>query len=384
MDTELNSNIVTAHAEILSLRDLARVARLNNAGWKSMLVVNPQVGVSEMIPANKQLARRFKLDEYLHFDCSGFSSEAQKLPALDSLKPRLTNLWYVKFASLHPGVKVEFLRSGTIVHYGEEDPQRLDQITLKNLNQLLNTAKAISQANDFKTLKFLNLDLQTGASGALVDRSDLEQRTVAYQRFLLQSAEITATATEVQTFNIPAHEESAAIAEHWVINESTRRQIQSLAISSFEAIDPGIKDFVRPTLEELSELLNNQSSGNQVALRFALLSRLSVIASLGGWVVHFNCRSGKDRTGFLDAEIKFLTYQIWRRSQNLPVSAPGQQVLTEEKEAWRHILLETGNVKIQELNTGLKGSKLDRGALKERVGADLWQSFIGSSRLART
>ena len=97
-----------------------------------------------------------------------------------------------------------------------------------------------------------------------------------------------------------------------------------------------------------------REAGNEpykLASRVALLSHL-----LGGGTV-FNCKSGKDRTGQLDAEVKFLAFQI--RTSNGKVPMPDRKRTNLEKIQFAtFIFFDESRRKMQEFNTGYGGSKL--------------------------
>ena len=88
---------------------------------------------------------------------------------------------------------------------------------------------------------------------------------------------------------------------------------------------------------------------------FKMVSRLALVGHLMGETPLFNCKSGKDRTGQLDAEVKFLAAAADESGGSVP--APD-----ESMEAWRPVrnefVFNTGNLEMQRLNTGLPGYKL--------------------------
>ncbi|MDE0365537.1 MAG: hypothetical protein OXP09_08180, partial [Gammaproteobacteria bacterium] len=88
---------------------------------------------------------------------------------------------------------------------------------------------------------------------------------------------------------------------------------------------------------------------------FKMVSRLALIGHAMGETPLFNCKSGKDRTGQLDAEVKFLAAAADESGGSVP--APD-----ESMEAWRPVrnefVFNTGNLEMQRLNTGLPGYKL--------------------------
>ena len=88
---------------------------------------------------------------------------------------------------------------------------------------------------------------------------------------------------------------------------------------------------------------------------FKMVSRLALIGHLMGETPLFNCKSGKDRTGQLDAEVKFLAAAADESGGRVP--APD-----ESMEAWRPVrnefVFNTGNLEMQRMNTGMPGYKL--------------------------
>ena len=88
---------------------------------------------------------------------------------------------------------------------------------------------------------------------------------------------------------------------------------------------------------------------------FKMVSRLALVGHLMGETPVFNCKSGKDRTGQLDAEVKFLATAADENGGRVPPP-------DESMETWRPVrndfVFNTGNLEMQRLNTGLPGYKL--------------------------
>lgn len=95
-------------------------------------------------------------------------------------------------------------------------------------------------------------------------------------------------------------------------------------------------------------------------------ARVAVLTSLMDGVPCWNCKSGKDRTGELDVECKFLATLIDR---GLPIPAPGEELASEQKQLFRSIARQGGNHELQVYNTGLAGFKTGGVAsIPERLG----------------
>lgn len=133
--------------------------------------------------------------------------------------------------------------------------------------------------------------------------------------------------------------------------------------ADLKKLDNEIKALSRDiaTIKELSTQIeamwedgSYREAGNEpykLASRVALLSHL-----LGGGTV-FNCKSGKDRTAQLDAEVKFLAFQI--RTSNGKVPKPDRKRTNLEKIQFAtFIFFDESRRKMQEFNTGYGGSKL--------------------------
>ena len=90
---------------------------------------------------------------------------------------------------------------------------------------------------------------------------------------------------------------------------------------------------------------------------YKMVSRLGVVINAMGETLAFNCKSGKDRTGQLDAELKYLSALSAGESQSLP--EPGAPATPELRQMRSDFTLGTGNLEMQRLNTGLAGFKLD-------------------------
>lgn len=91
--------------------------------------------------------------------------------------------------------------------------------------------------------------------------------------------------------------------------------------------------------------------------------RVSLLAHEVGAMPCWNCKSGKDRTGMLDAEIKRETVKIHQNEIGLlkqasSVSTPGSSLGSEEQKLLQTILLHGGNKEVQEYNTGVPGNKV--------------------------
>lgn len=88
---------------------------------------------------------------------------------------------------------------------------------------------------------------------------------------------------------------------------------------------------------------------------YKMVSRLTLLGGLMGETPVFNCKSGKDRTGQLDAEVKFLAAM----NDKGAMPEPGTQLDDHSRMSRSNFTLNTGNLEMQRMNTGLPGYKLD-------------------------
>lgn len=104
---------------------------------------------------------------------------------------------------------------------------------------------------------------------------------------------------------------------------------------------------------------------------YVVPARLANLAYLLGLTVHFNCKSGKDRTGLLDIESKFLARELYiKRKTGLPTfdaGLPGMTLAADESHRHCQMLWESGSLQILERNTrgqSLKVAELANAAIE--------------------
>ncbi|MET0951179.1 MAG: inositol phosphate phosphatase SopB, partial [Pseudomonas sp.] len=83
--------------------------------------------------------------------------------------------------------------------------------------------------------------------------------------------------------------------------------------------------------------------------------RIVMLAYEIGAVPLSNCKSGKDRTGMLDAEIK---REVISLHQGQPLSEPGSSLGLVNKVIFQQVLVNGGNLEVQSYNMGVAGNKV--------------------------
>ncbi len=102
---------------------------------------------------------------------------------------------------------------------------------------------------------------------------------------------------------------------------------------------------------------------------YKLPARLAVLSHLLGETPAWNCKSGKDRTGELDAEAKFLMARIADTGR---VPTPDEPLNEELTSMFASFALNGGNHEIQRINTGSAGFKLEGvSSITRRLGGML-------------
>lgn len=106
---------------------------------------------------------------------------------------------------------------------------------------------------------------------------------------------------------------------------------------------------------------------------YKMAQRIAMLSHEIGIVPCYNCKSGKDRTGMLDSELKREAVQL---HSGAGLSTPGQKLDEGQKRIFRDVLSNSGNLEIQIQNTGAPGNKVlkkespigNNLSLRERIG----------------
>lgn len=148
-----------------------------------------------------------------------------------------------------------------------------------------------------------------------------------------------------------------------------------LRLARIKALAGQVHDIV--TADSGSELSHHQA-GNEP---YKLPVRLAVLANELGVFVAFNCKSGKDRTGQLDTEIKAF-YARMADNKGIPPE-PNLLPTGAEQRNLATLFNEAGSLEIQKYNTSVPGSKVNLKVTQAQVlagaGRDLKQDFKGLS-----
>lgn len=139
------------------------------------------------------------------------------------------------------------------------------------------------------------------------------------------------------------------------------------------------REKVKTLALQIAGIWDTKSYKNQGTEPYKMVSRLALLTHLMGNEPAFNCKSGKDRTGQLDVEVKHLATQL---SLTGDVPEPDHELSETEKSNRLQMALNAGNHDMQQLNTGNMGFKLQGvGALDESYGDEGGvKAFRGTSK----
>lgn len=124
-----------------------------------------------------------------------------------------------------------------------------------------------------------------------------------------------------------------------------------------------------------------RTAGNEP---YKLPARVAMLSFVLGGGTTFNCKSGKDRTGQLDVEVKFLAFQTYIGGGVVP--EPDRALTPLEKQQLQaFVFQDKSRTVVQQQNTGYVGSKLDFGPVLSRVGNKMeGETFKGGSPHTRS
>lgn len=144
------------------------------------------------------------------------------------------------------------------------------------------------------------------------------------------------------------------------------------------------------SVEQVEELWKRIKSGKGNTSSYEMSSQILNLGHLIGSNLHFNCKSGKDRTGLQDAEAKFMAHELFETANakdlkpyEIASSEPGR---TNKLQT---LLFASGNLEMQQYNTGGQGYKIAPAAnllladkrLQSRIGgSDVLKQLQGLKR----
>ncbi len=137
------------------------------------------------------------------------------------------------------------------------------------------------------------------------------------------------------------------------------------------------KSHVETLARQIAEIYDSGSYRSAGHEPYKLVKRLAMLSYLMGETTCFNCKSGKDRTGMMDSEMKWFASEIATTGR---IPEPDQRRPPEEQQSFFGVMMKGGNSYVQNKNTGAPGSKLDMPLLGEQFGEGNFPDSKGISK----
>lgn len=115
------------------------------------------------------------------------------------------------------------------------------------------------------------------------------------------------------------------------------------------------KKIVKELSAQIRQIWSNKSHHKDGGEPYKLAQRVALLSHQIGVVPCYNCKSGKDRTGMLDSELKREAVHLHRFGLPTPL---GKDLDSDQQAVFRKVLACGGNLEIQEKNTGAPGNKV--------------------------
>lgn len=149
--------------------------------------------------------------------------------------------------------------------------------------------------------------------------------------------------------------------------------------------DEGLKSKVRQLADQIGSMRTSGAYKKWGSDPYAMPARIALLAYLTGAMPAYNCKSGKDRTGQMDVAVKTLAFQLDQGS--LP--NPQEPSTKESKLIMNKMAANSGNMEVQQYNTGLAGSKTagwfsNPGGLKSQFSDDAFEYYKGLQEFAKS
>ncbi|OIV47460.1 hypothetical protein BK025_04030 [Sodalis sp. TME1] len=408
----------------------ARITFLNNKSWKTLrhqLSHKAHTYVSTQRPAAEmKLGERDIFEE---------SYEGKGICSADTVRvDHATNLWQSSLSVKEANGKEKMLFQG--IRHGVLSPYGLPAGSPQRTSGALNRAKEVVAAalysqNDLMTralageevpLRLVSTSLLTPTSVAGKEKAMLRDQMEAWQTLsnpLKQPLEIRVhdhegnkqtvkVALSVAALNFGVNE--AALQLGLGTSTSDTYNAPALAqllgndlrpeaepggwvgeyLGSAPANEPANARKVRDLCDQIKRIWAWKAHRSDDGEPYKAAQRIAMLAYEIGAVPCWNCKSGKDRTGMLDVELK---REVIHYDTQQPLSHPTAPLNDAHRTLLQEVVMKSGNMEIQRCNTGVKGNKVFRKftlpcfnlSLSRRIGLDaLWFRAKGLSHLAKS
>ncbi|GKS69028.1 hypothetical protein W03_10320 [Nitrosomonas sp. PY1] len=407
-----------SYIRVLNSRDWVPIVKEMNFGSDQ----NPDIFTSTITPVNENYDITYGSRLGKRYGQTGFNSMSTKnrLTDMDPKEQnRTTNLAYTEYraggANADGKVLFAAFRSGSLSGKSiksDQDPQANWKVTLENTKELLQAMviKHLQHVDSTERFNLLNrvsvasipvtsISLQSGGLGA--EGGQIKEQLRALMAFDYESSGKEHTMEIVRNYNGAPTKKYIKVrfnvialnmgvnAQGWTAPGALTQNSKAIA-----KLGVAVKDYFTmsrraliehrgslvgkrvaeqsPINNQIKEIKNNNkkieqlwkkiSAGKGEISSYKMSSRIANLAFLLGHMVHFNCKSGKDRTGVQDVESKYLAHRMHRAAEN---QNPQKQLVPKHKLAdesqrddFKKMLFESGSLEMQEYNTGGQGYKI--------------------------
>lgn len=137
--------------------------------------------------------------------------------------------------------------------------------------------------------------------------------------------------------------------------------------------NPHLKQLVNELALHIMDIYRKGAYATTGHEPYKIVTRLAYMCYLMGIKVAFNCKSGKDRTGMMDVETKFLVSRAFTEGS---IPRPDEPLSPEYQEALYILAVFSGNHEMQKMNTGIAGYKADNSQTIQRLGGECVTSYL--------
>lgn len=328
--------------------------------------------------------------------------EKDKLLGVSSMnskeKKHAVNLWKTEFNPAAPsqGISFKGFRHGVLDAYGIRDETLREEANKAKATELVRAAASemrlkLKQSKPGEwTMPMVSVSLQTGGTGGdgvQIDHQEKALNALAQDGVRMPGPAPDGTAGEwvvkpdcLQFFIGVNQGALTYLSRHWpAYREQNEEAIKALLTRATDEVDRLNNQLADPVLKQRASLISElrqqiealQSNRDYQKLDadpYKLPPRILLLAHLLDNVACFNCKSGKDRTGMVDIEVKALVESINRNiakpdpdSGEPMVPQYGAQRNTQAKKDFAELHVWGGSQHVSRANTGLMGNKSDIG-----------------------
>ncbi|WP_156437541.1 MULTISPECIES: inositol phosphate phosphatase SopB [Burkholderia] len=376
----------TALPEARKLLRQADTELLNQQEWKTITTTVTYDGRKygcELTPASQMKLGAQDIFERSYNDqgvCSASTTEAQ----------HATNLWQSELTALQEDGSSKLLfrgiRHGVLSPFGLDDPELREQGAIRRAKEVV-TAALFSRPDELRnalagetvTLRLASCSLLTPFGQ---EKTMLRDQASAWKALsgCIQPIALSIRDQNGQLCNIKVRLDVAAF--NFAVNEpalklglghreSDRMNEQALHTLIGPDLNPSAPlggwvgqyligrpknaECIRTMVTQLKEIWAQHAHRKDGGEPYKAAQRVAMLAYEIGAVPCWNCKSGKDRTGMLDAEIK---REAITQHEGHPPSRPMAGLTEPMQRLFRAVLLDGGNLAVQEKNTGASGNKV--------------------------